>query len=45
MNDVSKVVNFYVQCSKLKRIVRTGWLNWNVQGERVESVAEHIYGV
>lgn len=45
MNDVSKVVNFYIQCSKLKRIVRTGWLNWNVQGERVESVAEHIYGV
>ena len=40
-----RVINFYVLCNKLKEIVRTGWLNWNVQASRLESVAEHIYGV
>ena len=38
------VVEFYVLCSKLKNIVRPGWKMWNVKRERVESVAEHIYG-
>ena len=39
------VIDFYVQCNKLKDIVRTGWKDWNVKRERVESIAEHIYGV
>lgn len=38
------VIDFYVLCNKLKDIVRTGWKNWNVKRERVESIAEHIYG-
>ena len=38
------VIEFYVLCNKLKDIVRTGWKNWNVKRERVESIAEHIYG-
>ena len=38
------VVNFYLLCNKLKDVVRTGWKNWGVKRERVESVAEHIYG-
>ena len=25
-----QVVKYYVLCNKLKDIVRTGWLNWNV---------------
>lgn len=45
MSRVQNVVNYYVLCNKLKNIVRTGWINWNVERERVESVAEHIYGV
>lgn len=40
-----KVIDFYVACNKLKDIVRTGWKNWNVTRFRVESIAEHIYGV
>ena len=38
------VIEFYVLCNKLKNVIRTGWLNWNVERERIESVAEHIYG-
>lgn len=45
MNKASRVVNFYVLTNKLKNVVRTGWLNWHVSSKRVESVAEHIYGV
>ena len=40
-----KVINYYVLCNKLKDIVRTGWKDWNVNRERLESVAEHIFGV
>ena len=32
-------------CNKLKNVIRTGWINWNVKRERIESVAEHVYGV
>ena len=38
------VIEFYVLCNKLKDIVRTGWKKWSVKRERVESIAEHIYG-
>ena len=44
MDKSKNVVEFYVLCNKLKNIVRTGWLDFNIQRERVESVAEHIYG-
>lgn len=40
-----QVVNYYVICNKLKNIIRTGWKSWNVKRDRLESVAEHIYGV
>lgn len=39
------VIEFYVMCNKLKDIVRTGWRVWEVKRERLESIAEHIYGV
>ena len=39
------VIEFYVLCNKLKDVVRTGWKNWGVDRFRVESIAEHIYGV
>jgi putative hydrolase of HD superfamily len=45
MNREENVLNYYVLCNKLKNVVRTGWINWNVSSDRVESVAEHIYGV
>ena len=40
-----KIINYYVLCNKLKDIVRSGWKVWNIKRERVESIAEHIYGV
>ncbi len=38
------VLNYYVVCNKLKKVIRTGWKDWKVKRERSESVAEHIYG-
>lgn len=45
MSKEQNVVNYYVLCNKLKNVVRTGWLDWNVNRDRIESVAEHIFGV
>lgn len=45
MNKEKNVLEFYVACNKLKDVVRTGWKDWGVKRERVESIAEHIYGV
>ena len=39
------VIEFYVMCNKLKDIVRTGWKVWEIKRERLESIAEHIFGV
>lgn len=39
------VVEYYVLCNKLKNIIRTGWKKWNVNRDRLESIAEHIFGV
>lgn len=45
MSKEERIINYYVLCNKLKDIVRSGWKVWNVKRERVESIAEHIYGV
>ena len=45
MEKAKKVVEFYVACNKLKDILRTGWQDWNVKRERIESIAEHVFGV
>ena len=45
MSKEQNVINFYAICNKLKNVIRTGWKDWNVQRDRIESVAEHIYGV
>lgn len=42
--DILKVIKFHKLCTKLKNLERTGWKIWNVEGTRVESVAEHIFG-
>lgn len=42
------VIQYYLLCLKLKEVIRTGWINWNVkEGNtgRVESIAEHVFGV
>lgn len=43
MSREENVINFYIICNKLKNIIRTGWIDWNVKRDRLESVAEHIY--
>ncbi len=45
MSKEENVINYYVLCNKLKNMIRTGWTDWNVQRDRIESVAEHIFGV
>lgn len=45
MSKEENVIKFYVMCNKLKNVIRTGWKDWNVKRERLESVAEHVYGV
>jgi len=43
-NNIKNVINFYVLATSLKDKIRSGWKLWNVSKERLESVAEHIYG-
>ena len=45
MKKEEKVINYYIICNRLKNVIRKGWKVWNVQRDRVESVAEHIFGV
>lgn len=48
MNDshIKNAMNFYLLANKLKYKIRSGWdsKHWNVNKERLESVAEHVYG-
>lgn len=37
------VLTYYILICKLKNVIRTGWKNWHIKRERVESVAEHIF--
>ncbi len=43
MSRESNVINFYIICNRLKHLIRSGWKQWSVQGDRLESVAEHVY--
>ena len=45
MAKEKSVLEYYILCNKLKDVVRTGWIDWKVNRERVESIAEHIFGV
>lgn len=41
---IAKSLRFYLLANELKDKLRSGWIQWNIDRERVESVAEHIYG-
>lgn len=43
--NIEVAIKYYKLCSKLKDVVRTGPVVWNAKRERIESIAEHIYGV
>ena len=38
------IIKFYIIANTLKEKIRTGWMEVNISNERLESVAEHIYG-
>lgn len=40
----TNVIEFYEVAIVLKQVIRSGWKQWNVKRERLESVAEHVYG-
>lgn len=42
---IESTLKFYKLCNRLKDTIRKGHLIWNVKRKRIESVAEHIYGV
>ena len=44
MKKIENIIHFYVLASTLKDKIRNGWKVWHIERERVESVAEHIYG-
>ena len=43
---LKSTMRFYLLATQLKDKIRSGWneTHWNVNKERIESVAEHIYG-
>ena len=43
---MKNAMRFYLLATQLKYKIRKGWdeQHWNVKKERLESVAEHIYG-
>lgn len=45
MDKAKNVLRYYVLCNTLKDVVRTGWKDWGIKRERLESIAEHIYSV
>ena len=41
---IENLLKFYLLATELKDKIRRGWEIWNIDRERIESVAEHIYG-
>lgn len=44
MSKTNNIINFYILANKLKEKIRTGWIEVKINKNRLESVAEHIYG-
>ncbi len=42
---IKNLLQFYLLATELKDKIRSGWKVWSIDRERIESVAEHIYGV
>ena len=43
---IENAMRFYLLATKLKYKIRSGWdkNHWNVNSDRIESIAEHVYG-
>lgn len=44
MEKINKVLDFYILTNSLKDKIRSGVYLWHISKDRLESVAEHIYG-
>jgi len=44
MEKINKVLDFYILTNSLKDKIRRGVSLWHISKDRLESVAEHIYG-
>lgn len=44
VGKTATIVKIYNTVAKLKELPRAGWGKWQVKRERLESVAEHIFG-
>ena len=44
--NINSAIRFYLLATKLKYKIRSGWdkNHWNINNERIESIAEHVYG-
>ena len=44
--DIAEVARFYILATKLKYKIRSAWDNnhWIIDNDRLESIAEHVYG-
>ncbi|MDR1696835.1 MAG: HD domain-containing protein [Rickettsiales bacterium] len=45
MKPEKNIVDFYIICATLADTIRAGWAAWRVPRARLESVAEHVFGV
>lgn len=45
-DKIKEAMRFYLLATKLKYKIRSGWdqNHWNIKSDRIESVAEHVYG-
>ncbi len=43
-DKIKRLLKFYLLATELKDKIRSGWKVWHIDRQRVESVAEHIYG-
>lgn len=43
LSPATNVLEFYFLANKLKEVIRSGWKQWNVSRDRLESVAEHVF--
>ena len=38
------ILDFYIKANNLKNVIRTGWKEVGIPSDKVESVADHVYG-
>lgn len=38
------IIDFYIEVNNLKNVIRTGWKEVGIPADKVESVADHVFG-